>query len=66
MKKKVLAALAVLGVAASNTFAAAQDWSSLGTAVTDEIGAVMPIGLTIFGSILAVAIGKKVLRRIAG
>jgi Na+-translocating ferredoxin:NAD+ oxidoreductase RnfD subunit len=45
---------------------AAQDWSSVSTSVTEEITAVMPVALTIFGAIIAVAIGKKVFQKIAG
>ncbi len=65
MKKKILAALAVAGsfVTASQ---AAQDWSGVSTDVTAEITAVMPIALTIFGAVIAVSIGKRVFKRIAG
>ena len=46
--------------------AVAQDWSSVSAAVTTEITAVMPLALTVFGAVLAVVIGVKVFRRIAG
>ena len=65
MKKKLLAALAVVGsfVAASQ---AAQDWSSISTDVTAEISAVVPVALGVFGAVIAVVIGVRVFKRIAG
>lgn len=64
--KKILTLTVAVCAPFVNVFAAAQDWSGVSTDVTTEIAAVMPVALTIFGAVIAVAIGKKVFRRIAG
>ena len=58
-----MVAFAVMGV---RSVMAAQDWASVSTAVTGEIAAVMPVALTVFGAVIAVVIGVKVFKRIAG
>lgn len=65
-KQKAALAVGFVCVAAGQVASAAQDWASLGTDVDGEISAVMPVALGIMGAILAVVIGKKVLKRIAG
>ena len=64
MKKALMAALAVLAIMGQNAMAAAQDWSSITTEVGTEISAVMPVALGVFGTITAVVVGKKVLKRV--
>ena len=63
MKKYILTGFGLF--TGSQCFAAAQDWSSIGTAVSDEISAVLPVALPIMGTVVAVLIGKRVLKAVA-
>jgi len=46
-------------------FAAAQDWSGIGTSVDTEVSAAVPIGMGVFGALLAIAIGAKIIKRLS-
>jgi hypothetical protein len=60
----VVGCLSVLGFAPA-VFAAAQDYSDIGTSAAAEVAAVMPEALTLFGLIFGVPLAIKLLRRIA-
>ena len=66
MKKKLAravgASLLTLGAFSAQ---AANDWSAIGTTVEAEVAAVLPVALPIMGAIIAVMVGKKVLKSIA-
>lgn len=69
MFKKMLTAtvavMAVMLVVSQSVLAAAQDYSSIATAATAEITAAVPVGLTVFGAIIAIVIGKRAFKAAA-
>lgn len=70
VKRNAKKALAFVGIGtvatAQQSMAVAQDWSAIGTAVTTEIAAVAPVAMGIAGAIIAIVVGWKVFKRIAG
>jgi hypothetical protein len=61
MLKKVAGVLVALAPAASF---AAQDYSGIATSVTGEVTAAVTAGLPIFGSVVAIFVGIRILRRL--
>lgn len=67
--RKLALAFAVCAVTAltvvQSAFAAAQDYSSVGTAATAEINAVIPIALGILALVIGIPMAIRVLKRIS-
>lgn len=62
--KKFLAAASLVAVSAVNAFAVpVVDYTAVGTAVTAEIGPSIATALPIAGTLLAIAVGWKLVRR---
>lgn len=70
MKKKVArmmgAGVAVLSLYVGGVAQAAQDWATIGSGVDSEIAAAAPVAFAVFGSIVAITVGIKVFRKVAG
>ena len=65
LKKLGLTVLGLCVVGAGNVMALAQDYSSIATDATAEITAAVPVGLTVFGAVIAIVIGKKAFKAAA-
>ena len=63
-KKWIVGACTLAGGALSSM--AAQDWTTIGTAVTADVTAAMPVALGIGGTIIGAVIGWRVIKRVSG
>lgn len=64
MKTRILALILTLIALATNAFAVAVvDYTAIGTSVTAEIGPALTAVVPIAGTILAIAVGWKMVRR---
>lgn len=63
MFKKVAVVGSMVVASASSAFAAAQDYTAIGTGITAEITSALTTALPIGGTVLGVFIGWKVLKR---
>jgi hypothetical protein len=60
---KLVALVAVLSAVPGVALAAAQDYSGVMTAITTEITGAMPTVLTVFGTLAAIGVGFRLLKR---